>query len=77
VVIRKKLVDILVLNKMIKGEFEDAEIVVIDIRPAAGHVDLWAGEQSLGRGDYGDEEIGEEDDGKAFGLPGAKKVRFG
>ena len=42
-IIWEELVDILVMDEMIKREFEDAEIVVIDIGPSTRHIDLLRG----------------------------------
>ena len=33
------MIDILALHQVIKGEFENAEIIVVDIGPAAGDID--------------------------------------
>ena len=47
---------------MIEGEFENAKIIVVDIRPPAGNIDLGTGQQTLRRRDHGDQHIGQYED---------------
>ncbi len=39
-IVREQLIDIPALHQVIKGEFKNAEIIIIDVRPAAWDIDL-------------------------------------
>jgi hypothetical protein len=62
---------------MVKGEFKDPEIVVVDIGSPARDIDLRTRQQPLRRSNNGYPHISEKYDRKTFGLPGAKKIGFG
>jgi hypothetical protein len=65
------------LQEMIKGKLEDAKIIVGDIRVTAGNINFWPGKQTLRRCDHGDQDIGEQNDRKIFGMPGLEQAFFG
>ncbi len=76
-IVRKELINVLSLDQMVKGEFEDAEIVVIDVGATAGDVNFWAREETLGSGNYGDPDIGIKRDPKTIVLCYPEEILFG
>ena len=60
-VVGEELIDI--PASMRQGEeFENAKIIVIDIGPPTGNIDIGTGQQTLRRRDHGDHHIGQYED---------------
>src|SRR6185312_6485293 len=69
-IVREQPVDIPVVDQMEEGEFENAEIIVLDKGASAGNIHLGPRQQALRRSDDSDQQISQQCDRQAPGLPG-------